>query len=53
MTLPITGAGRRPEGRRGTRLGAAKGALTEWAIRRTEKASESQVHDLEIRAAGA
>ena len=39
MTLPITGAGRRPAGLRGTRLGAAKDALTEWAIRRTSKAS--------------
>jgi hypothetical protein len=36
MTLPATGAGRSEL--RGTRLGAAMDALTEWAIRRTWKA---------------
>jgi quercetin dioxygenase-like cupin family protein len=45
-TLPAAGAGRRPEGRRGTRLGGLQTtAPTEWAIRRTTETSASTCKD--------
>ena len=39
-TLPATGAGRGHCDPRGTRLGDAMAALTEWAIRRTTNVSD-------------
>src|SRR6476659_5138914 len=39
-TLPTTGTGRRPEGRRVARFECPKALTAEWAIRRTAKPSE-------------